>query len=451
MFYGMPIHIIRDVALTIRSFYKRIRDFVQYKQATRDMNVRYPDATAEEILREDVCIICRENMTVWQDPTASGSADAPRVERQPIDERQRAKKLPCGHLLHFACLRSWLERQQICPTCRTPVLTNNTAPTNPNHAAPPNVRGAPGAGANNAPAAGPHVYTFGPFRLVFGARHINYNNVPNHTAAAAAAGAAAATATAAGDPAHAVLQHRNPIALNSAGVHAQLNQIEQHITREISHLSHLSDQLHVLRALQAELARLRASPSNPSNIGPASNYQFRQPSSIPPQQSAQAYREVPVGSGQRDLPAGLTIPDGWTLHALQRIPGSAYRSPSTQDSVEGLSPQPQGQLSSDVTSNAGITNHSAQSSGVGANQDTVHAQNLGTSGAEEPRRSGRPEASEVSETGADASLAVPPEWGSAQTHGGQQSAGESSSKTDSTHKGKGRAVTVEDAVDDANA
>ncbi|KAI4247762.1 MAG: hypothetical protein L6R40_001348 [Gallowayella cf. fulva] len=304
MFYGMPIHIIRDVALTIRSFYKRIRDFVQYKQATRDMNVRYPDATAEEILREDVCIICRENMTVWQDPTASGSADAPRVERQPIDERQRAKKLPCGHLLHFACLRSWLERQQICPTCRTPVLTNNTAPTNPNHAAPPNVRGAPGAGANNAPAAGPHVYTFGPFRLVFGARHINYNNVPNHTAAAAAAGAAAATATAAGDPAHAVLQHRNPIALNSAGVHAQLNQIEQHITREISHLSHLSDQLHVLRALQAELARLRASPSNPSNIGPASNYQFRQPSSIPPQQSAQAYREVPVGSGQRDLPAG---------------------------------------------------------------------------------------------------------------------------------------------------
>ena len=26
------------------------------------------------------------------------------------------KKLPCGHIFHFQCLRSWLERQQSCPT-----------------------------------------------------------------------------------------------------------------------------------------------------------------------------------------------------------------------------------------------------------------------------------------------------------------------------------------------
>lgn len=38
------------------------------------------------------------------------------------DQRSRPKKLPCGHVLHFACLRSWLERQQRCPTCRRPVL-----------------------------------------------------------------------------------------------------------------------------------------------------------------------------------------------------------------------------------------------------------------------------------------------------------------------------------------
>jgi E3 ubiquitin-protein ligase synoviolin len=24
--------------------------------------------------------------------------------------------LPCGHIFHFHCLRSWLERQQTCPT-----------------------------------------------------------------------------------------------------------------------------------------------------------------------------------------------------------------------------------------------------------------------------------------------------------------------------------------------
>ena len=43
------------------------------------------------------CIICREEMTA-------------------------AKKLICGHLFHVHCLRSWLERQHTCPTCRALVV-----------------------------------------------------------------------------------------------------------------------------------------------------------------------------------------------------------------------------------------------------------------------------------------------------------------------------------------
>lgn len=30
-----------------------------------------------------------------------------------------ARKLPCGHLFHNSCLRSWLEQDTSCPTCRT--------------------------------------------------------------------------------------------------------------------------------------------------------------------------------------------------------------------------------------------------------------------------------------------------------------------------------------------
>ena len=33
-----------------------------------------------------------------------------------------AKKLLCGHLFHVHCLRSWLERQHTCPTCRALVV-----------------------------------------------------------------------------------------------------------------------------------------------------------------------------------------------------------------------------------------------------------------------------------------------------------------------------------------
>lgn len=49
------------------------------------------------------CIICREEMSA-------------------------AKKLPCGHFFHVHCLRSWLERQQTCPTCRAPVFTPESGP-----------------------------------------------------------------------------------------------------------------------------------------------------------------------------------------------------------------------------------------------------------------------------------------------------------------------------------
>jgi E3 ubiquitin-protein ligase synoviolin len=68
------------------------------------MNDRFPDATTEDLgLGDATCIICREEMS-------------------------SAKKLPCGHFFHVHCLRSWLERQQTCPTCRAPVLSPDNVP-----------------------------------------------------------------------------------------------------------------------------------------------------------------------------------------------------------------------------------------------------------------------------------------------------------------------------------
>ncbi|KAL8774693.1 MAG: hypothetical protein Q9209_000632 [Squamulea sp. 1 TL-2023] len=433
MFYGMPIHIIRDVALTIRSFYKRIRDFVQYKQATRDMNARYPDATVEEIMREDVCIICRENMTVWQSPTTDGAPEA----RQPVDERQRAKKLPCGHLLHFACLRSWLERQQICPTCRTPVLGSNLQPSNPNQEARPNARGAPGT--NNPPPGGPHVYTFGPFRLVVGARQNNNNHLQNPATAAAAA----AAAIAAGNPPQAAVQPRNPSTSSSAAIYAQLNQIEQHISREMNHLSHLSEQLHVLRALQAELARTREAQGILGNPGPTPTYQFRQPSL---QQSVQAYHEVPLGNGQQNLPAGMTIPEGWSLHALHRIPGNAYHSPQAEGSEEASQFQQlatnnsQAPSSPRVQLNSG-NNNPGQTSDAGENQGASQVDDHGSSKTVEP--SSLDQAAYSVQRSDNESLSAPPAGGFAD---GRELA-EESLGVDDRDKGKGKAVTVEEDAD----
>lgn len=74
-----------------------------------------------------------------------------------------SKKLPCGHIFHTACLRSWFQRQQTCPTCRlnilrTPITTSqpqNQPQNNNNQNANQNNNGGinvPNAGvANNNP------------------------------------------------------------------------------------------------------------------------------------------------------------------------------------------------------------------------------------------------------------------------------------------------------------
>jgi hypothetical protein len=111
--YGLPLNIIRDVYITARSFATRLGAFRRYQAATRNMNERYPNATEAEMsaMEDKTCIICREEMVL----RSSTDQEAP----NPVatdGPNMTPKKLPCGHVFHFHCLRSWLERQQSCPT-----------------------------------------------------------------------------------------------------------------------------------------------------------------------------------------------------------------------------------------------------------------------------------------------------------------------------------------------
>ncbi|KAI8993321.1 hypothetical protein BDB01DRAFT_715922 [Pilobolus umbonatus] len=114
--YQLPLHIIRDVYVTFRSFVQKCKDLYRYRRATRNMNELYPNATTEDLTRSSdiTCIICREEMQVVDVNGENQESPAHRVENgQNLDQ---PKKLPCGHIFHFHCLRSWLERQQTCPT-----------------------------------------------------------------------------------------------------------------------------------------------------------------------------------------------------------------------------------------------------------------------------------------------------------------------------------------------
>lgn len=127
-FYGLPLNILRDVYLTLRSFLLRIRDLRRYRLATKNMDTLYPNATREEMdaMSDKTCIICREDMEFQpvageqapaQDTQTAATAPPATTPRSgPRGPNETPKKLPCGHVFHFHCLKSWLERQQSCPT-----------------------------------------------------------------------------------------------------------------------------------------------------------------------------------------------------------------------------------------------------------------------------------------------------------------------------------------------
>lgn len=106
--HTFPLFIIRPMYLTTRAFKRALNDVVLSRRAIRNMNTLYPDATQEELSAVDnVCIICREEMLTG------------------------AKKLPCSHIFHASCLRSWFQRQQTCPTCRMDILRQPNQQTQP--------------------------------------------------------------------------------------------------------------------------------------------------------------------------------------------------------------------------------------------------------------------------------------------------------------------------------
>ncbi|XP_017122745.1 E3 ubiquitin-protein ligase HRD1 [Drosophila elegans] len=127
--YALPMFVFRPMFFTIRNFRKALNDVIMSRRAIRNMNTLYPDATPEELRQSDnICIICREDMI------------------------NHSKKLPCGHIFHTTCLRSWFQRQQTCPTCRlnilrTPAVNSTAMPRAGDEAA------AAAAAGNAAPAA----------------------------------------------------------------------------------------------------------------------------------------------------------------------------------------------------------------------------------------------------------------------------------------------------------
>lgn len=492
-FYGIPIHIMRDLFMTIRSLLKRINDFIQYRNATRDMNTRYPDATAEELERENTCIVCREEMRPWTQPGADGAQPGRRM-----DERQRPKKLPCGHILHFGCLRSWLERQQVCPTCRRPVLASATAQnTQRNNQANPveqnqqnrealramfggnAQQGAAGGqqgqdqgqgqqaaqqGAQaNPPAGNMRVFNFGPFRIALGNIRVppgQQDNVAVQNAIQRLRQQAAANNVAQNQDQQNQAQGQiaftpgvtpnfpigpmpGAVALHPSDIQSDILRIQQNIIESMRHLNAQHEQLEIVHRLLAELNRLQQA----SGVTAATGQEL--PPIVPlnpPSMNSfmpQAYfsRGSVLRQGDPGIPEGLTLPEGWTLRPMALAPRTGQESATRPSSQPGHLAQPQSQSSQPVAEPA--AGPSTSPALTQQNQPTPSATN--TTASDQPSNSSPkpPEPSSL-ESSLESSWSFGNVGERAETEGSSSAVAGNNSESQSATR---RTVTIEDVED----
>ncbi|XP_060601154.1 E3 ubiquitin-protein ligase AMFR-like [Ruditapes philippinarum] len=124
---------------------RRIKRHKNYRRVIKNMEERFSMATVEELNNnDDDCAVCWEKM-------------------------ETARKLPCGHLFHNSCLRSWLEQDTSCPTCR---LSLNERPTgvDPNG----NIPDRPVLNANIPPANTPGNMMTNHFFHFDGSRYVSW-------------------------------------------------------------------------------------------------------------------------------------------------------------------------------------------------------------------------------------------------------------------------------------
>ena len=108
--HGVSLNIFFDILIIIRlvvivvSLRTKFIAYQNYRQLSNHITNVYKPMGPEELAEyNDDCVICR-------DPMSS------------------ALRLPCGHIFHTTCLRSWLEHNHNCPTCRYALIAQSPAP-----------------------------------------------------------------------------------------------------------------------------------------------------------------------------------------------------------------------------------------------------------------------------------------------------------------------------------
>ena len=102
--------LLLNMRVVFNNLRSKLTSYKNYIKLIKNMEQFYTTITIDSSNNnnyDDICAICHDKMTV-------------------------AKQLPCNHIFHYSCLRSWLEHHSSCPTCRFSLINNINPVTNNN-------------------------------------------------------------------------------------------------------------------------------------------------------------------------------------------------------------------------------------------------------------------------------------------------------------------------------
>lgn len=137
--FGIPFKFrtfyIKDLVMDTVVLVKRGVDISTMWKNNAKLNDKLPDIIPEDLIDHDnICIVCMDDLVELsherRHKVEVNNGDDQHVlftqeDINSMSKNKRPKILPCGHMLHFSCLKHWMERSQTCPTCRLSVFDEN--------------------------------------------------------------------------------------------------------------------------------------------------------------------------------------------------------------------------------------------------------------------------------------------------------------------------------------
>jgi E3 ubiquitin-protein ligase synoviolin len=124
---------MRELYETFRNFKVRISDYLRYRKITSNMNDRFPDATPEElnswVLRLALHLYLLLLFYAFESIFLDMAMQKWRNLHHLSWRDDYCKEASMRSSFHVHCLRSWLERQHTCPTCRALVVPSENGTT----------------------------------------------------------------------------------------------------------------------------------------------------------------------------------------------------------------------------------------------------------------------------------------------------------------------------------